>query len=176
MADIKEWCQPETTKKAIYDGLYPVVITACSAFANKIEEDGGSYIDRGVSLTFKTLTDVPFPDQTNGRIIVEKQFSMGKDFLKNAFNGIARAAGIPEFKDTQDFDAKTLMIGFTNYSYTNNEGVEITLPQVELFSHAPMCENSKIEFIATEHPNVEFTKELKREWFKSKVALYKSPK
>ena len=28
MADIKKWFQPEITKKAIYEGIYPVVITA----------------------------------------------------------------------------------------------------------------------------------------------------
>ena len=35
MADIKKWFQPEITKKEIYEGIYPVVITAAKAYIPK---------------------------------------------------------------------------------------------------------------------------------------------
>ena len=75
MADIKKWFQPEITKKTIYEGIYPVVITTAKTFAKEAKrEDDSTFQREVVALTFKTLTDVPFPDKTTGRIVVEQNY------------------------------------------------------------------------------------------------------
>ena len=73
MADLKKWCQPETTKKEVYEGFYPVVISMVKTFEKDAEKDDVKFKREVVALTFKTLTEVPFPDKTSGQIIVEHQ-------------------------------------------------------------------------------------------------------
>ena len=102
MADIKKWFQPEITKKEIYEGIYPVVITAAKAFTKEAKKEDDSTFQREViALTFKTLTNVPCPDKTTGRIVVEQNyyFGFGKEFL----NKIGKAQTGKEKIDESDY-------------------------------------------------------------------------
>lgn len=178
MADIKKWCQPETTKHAIFDGFYPVVISMGKTFEKEVEKDDKTFKREVVALTIKTLGDVPFPDGTSGKIIVEQQYNFDSQFHVNALNGTARAAGVKELTNTDQLEGKTLMMGIINRYWNDNEGITHAQPQLGfgLFSYAPLTEDSQVEFVATDHPGVELTDEILKEWFKKKVALYKSPK
>ena len=178
MADIKKWFQPEITKKAIYEGIYPVVITAAKAFTKEAKREDDSTFQREViALTFKTLTDVPFPDKTTGRIVVEQNYYFDVQMHKNALNGIARAFGVDGFCDTDQFEGKTGLIGIINREYQNHEGETKTIAQCGfgLFSYAPMCENAQVEYIANEIDHKPSDEEYK-EWFKKHLASYKAPK
>lgn len=178
MADIKKWCQPETTKHAIFDGFYPVVISMAKTFEKRVEKDDKPFTRDVVALTFKTLADVPFPAGTTGKIIVEQQYNFDSQFHVNALNGTARAAGVKEFTNTDQVEGKTLMVGITNRYWVDKEGVTQAQPQLGfgLFSYAPFTPDSQVEFVATDHPGVELTEDILKEWFKEKVAQYKSPK
>lgn len=178
MADIKKWCQSEATKKAVYEGFYPAVISMVKTFEKDAEKNEIKFKREVVALTFKTLAEVPFPDQTSGQIIIEQQYYFDIPFHINALNGIARSAGIKELTNTDQLEGKTVMIGITNRSYKDNDNVTYTYPQFGfgLFSYAPVTPESKIDFIANDYPDQELTEEIYKEWFKQKVALYKSPK
>jgi hypothetical protein len=67
---------------------------------------------------------------------------------------------------------------FVNRTYEDKDNVSHAYPQFGygLFSYAPVTADSKIEFIANDYPDGEITEEVYKEWFKQKVALYKSPK
>lgn len=177
MTEIKKWFQPETTKKAIYEGIYPVVITAAKAFTKEAEKDDKTFEREVIALTFKTLQDVPFPDKTTDRIIVEQQYYFDVQLHQNALNGVARAFGLEKFTCTEDFEGKTGIIGIINRTYETNDGDKRTVAQYGygLFSYAPMSDKAQIEYIANEidhEPNDEEYKE----WFKKHLANYKQPK
>jgi len=177
MADIKKWCLPEPTKKPVYAGIYPVVISMSRFSTKEVEKDEVKFNREVVSLTFTTLGVVPLPDGTNGKICVEQQYYFDVPLHVKALNGISRASGVPELKDTDELEAKTLMIGITNRSY-EKEGKTSTVPQLGygLFSYAPISEGSKIEFIANDFPDGNIEEEDYKKWFKDKIALYKQPK
>ena len=178
MADIKKWCQPEATKKEVYEGFYPVLISMCKAFEKEAEKDDRKFQREVVAVTFKTLVDVPFPDKTSGQIIVEQQYYNDIPFHVNALNGLARAAGVPELTNTDQLEGKTVMVGFTNRTYEDKDNASHTYPQFGfgLFSYAPVTPESKIDFIANDYPDGGLNDDIYKEWFKQKVALYKSPK
>ena len=177
MSEIKKWFQPETTKKAVYEGLYPVVITAAKAFTKEAEKDDKTFDREVIALTFKTLQDVPFPDQTTDRIIVEQNFYYDVQMHQNALNGVARAFGLDKFTCTEDFEGKTGMIGIINRTFETNEGEQKTVAQYGfgLFSYAPMSDKSQIEYIANEIDHTPSEEEYK-EWFKKHLANYRQPK
>lgn len=177
MANIKKWCLPETTKKAVYEGIYPAVISMSKLTSKEVEKDDVKFIREIVSLSFTTLASVPFLDQTNGKICVEQQYYFDVPFHVNALNGISRAAGVAKLQDTDELEAKTVMIGIINRSY-EKDGETFVVPQFGhgLFSYAPISEKSKIEFIATDYPDGNITEEDYKKWFKEKIALYKEPK
>lgn len=178
MSEIKKWFQPETTKKAVYEGIYPVVITAAKAFTKEVErEDNSTFVREVIALTFKTLQDVPFPDKTNDRIIVEQNYYFDVQMHQNALNGIARAFGLEKFTCTEDFEGKTGIIGIINREFQTNDGETKTVPQFGwgLFSYAPMSDKAQIEYIANEIDHKPTDDEYK-EWFKQHLANYKQPK
>lgn len=178
MVDIKKWCQPEATKKPVYEGFYPAIISMVKTFEKDAEKNDIKFKREVVSLTFKTLADVPMPDKTSGQIIVEQAYYFDIPFHVNALNGIARAAGVPELTNTDQLEGKTVMIGIVNETYQNKDQEDVTVPKFGygLFSYAPVSAESKIEFIANDYPDAELTEEIYKDWFKQKVALYKSPK
>ncbi len=177
MTNMKNWVQPEVTTKEIYEGFYPVVIAMSKLFDKKMEKDGVVTVRQTLALTFKTLQEVPFPDKTQGKIVVEQEYYFDTSFHMNAVNGIARASGIPNFQDSNDFEAKTLMIGMINRHYESRDGEAKTIAQMGtgLFSYAPLCENSQVEFAATDHPEG-YNEDKLKGWFKTTVAKYKTPK
>lgn len=177
MANMKNWVQPEVTTKAIYDGFYPSIIAMSKLYDKKMEKDGKEVIRQTLALTFRTLQEVPFPDQTTGKITVEQEYFFDVNFHMNAVNGIARAAGIPNFQDSNDFEGKTLMVGMINRTYENNNGETKTIAQfgTGLFSYAPICENSQVEFAANDFPEG-FNEDDLKTWFKDTVATYKTPR
>lgn len=182
MADIKKWCQPEPTKKAVYEGIYPAVISIAKTFEKEVEKNGVKVKREITALTFKTLADVPFPDKTSGQIILENSYYFHVNFHVNALNGIANAVGVKELTDTDQLEGKTVMIGITNSYYTPSDGEEVITPQLGdntpggIFYYAPITPDSKIEFIASDYPEQTLTEEIYKEWFKTKLAAYKSPK
>lgn len=177
MANIKDWYQPETTKKAIYEGIYPAIISMAKVFSKEAEtDDGVKFQRRTITLTFKSLSEVQFPDGTTGNIVVDQNYFQDKPFCVNSLNGLARAAGLPKFEDTDQLEAKLVMIGLANYSYTDNEGTTHTQPQMDLFTYAPISEDKNVVFIATDYPNGGLDKDDYKKWFKEKIALYKQPK
>lgn len=173
MGDIKKWFQPETTKKEVYEGIYPAVITAAKSFTKETEKDGKTVNREVIALTFKTLQPVPMPDKTNEKIVLEQNYYFDVKMHQNALNGLARAFGVPEFTSTNDFEGKTGIIGITNRYYENQDGVRCAVPQLGwgLFSYAPMNQNAKVEFIANEITNP--TDELRKEWFNEHLKAYK---
>lgn len=178
MVDIKKWALPETTKKAIFEGIYPVVISMSKAFTKEVERDDKKIQREVVSLTFTTLTDVPFPDKTNGKLIVEQQYYFDVSFHVNALNGIARAAGISKLTDTDELEGKTVMIGIINETFMNRDDEEVTVAKFGsgLFSYAPMSEKSEIKFMANDFPNGNISEDDRKEWFKDNIKLFKEPK
>lgn len=180
--DIKKWFQPEPTKKAVYEGIYPVVITNAKAFEkeqDKEDDNGKKYSVKRevVALTFKTLSKVPFPDQTSDYIVVEQQYYFDVSMHVNALNGIGRAFGIEKLENTEDFEGKVGIIGIINRDYTANDGSTKTVAQhgYGLFSYAPMSDKAEIEYIANEIPTKP-TEEEYKEWFKKHLGEYKQPK
>lgn len=177
MSEIKKWFQPETTKKAIFEGIYPVVITAAKSFTKETEK-GEKTVEREVlALTFKTLSDVPFPDKTTGRILVEQQYYFDVQMHQNALNGLARAFGLETFTSTEDFEGKTGIIGIINHDFETNDGETKTIAQFGwgLFSYAPMNDKAQVEYIANEIDHKPSDEEYK-DWFKKHLANYKQPK
>ena len=178
MANIKKWCIPETTRKAIYAGIYPAVISMAKVFSKEIEKDDVKTMVEIVSLTLTTLQEVPFPDQTNGKIVVEQQYRFDSQFHQNALNGIARAAGIAKLEDTDELEGKTVMVGIMNHSY-EKDGETYTYAQLGsgLFTYAPISAKSEIKFMASDFPaGTEFTEDDYKLWFKENIALFKEPK
>jgi hypothetical protein len=178
MADIKKWALPETTKKPVFEGIYPAVISMSKLFTKEVEKDDKKFQREIVSLTFTTLTEVPFPDKTNGKITVEQQYYFDVPFHVNALNGIARAARVPKLLDTDELESKTVMIGIINETFQTRDGEEVTVPKFGfgLFTYAPMSEKSEIKFIANDFPNGDISEEDYKKWFKDNIALFKEPK
>lgn len=178
MANIKNWALPESTRKQVFEGIYPCVISLTRLFSKEKEKNGETINTEVVSLTFTTLQGVPFPDGTEDKITVENQYHFDVSFHVNALNGIARAAGVPKLNDTDDLEGKTVMIGIINETYQNRDGEDVTVPKFGygLFSYAPVSEASKIEFIANDFPDGNIDEEDYKKWFKDKIALYKAPR
>lgn len=177
MANIKDWFEEEKTMKQVFEGVYPVIITAAKTFIKDQEQDDKSIKRRNVlELTFKTAQDVPFPDKTSGKITLTQQYYFDVNMHKNALNGVARACGLTQFEDTNDFEGKTLMIGITNRSWEGQDGVTKYMPQMGwgLFSYAKLCQGATIEYIANKYPNP--TEEDYKEWFKTTLEKYKDVK
>ena len=139
MADIKKWCVPETTKKAVFEGVYPLVISMAKLTNKEVEKDDRKFQREIVALTMSTLQNVPFPDGTEDKIVVEQQYYFDVQFHLNALNGLARAAGVPKLTNTDQLEGKTLMGGIVNRSW-EKDGETFTAPQFGfgLFSYAPM--------------------------------------
>lgn len=178
MADIKKWALPETTKKPIFEGIFPVVISMSKLFTKEVEKDDKKFQREIVSLTFTTLSEVPFPDKTNGKIVVENQYCFDVSFHVNALNGIARAAGISKLTDTDELEGKTVMIGIINETFQNRDGEDVTVAKFGsgLFSYAPISAKSEIKFIANDFPNGDISEDDYKKWFKDNIALFKEPK
>ena len=94
----------------------------------------------------------------------------------DALNGVAHAAGLKEFSNTDEFEGKTLMIGVANKSYENKDGITCFYPEKVLFTHAPITAKKEVEFIANDFPNGEYDKEDAKKWFAEKIKAYKEPK
>ena len=59
MGNLTNWFMPEKTSKAVWEGVYPVVITAAKLFQKEKETDDNKTVMRDVvELTFKTLSKV----------------------------------------------------------------------------------------------------------------------
>lgn len=177
MSDIKKWFQPETTKKAVYEGIYPVMITAAKNFTKESEKDNQTINREVVAVTFKTLSEVPFPDKTSEKIVLEQNYYFDVPMHVNGLNGLARACGIQDLHDTDQLEGKTCIIGITNREFQTNDGDTKVVPQFGwgLFSYAPMSDKAQIEYIANEIDHKPSDDEYK-EWFKQHLASYKSPK
>lgn len=179
--DISKWFEDEPTKKMIFEGIYPVIISTVKAFDKdkEVEENGKKYIKKRevISLTFKTLQAVPFPDKTQNNIIAEQQYYFDVKMHVNALNGLARAFGLNQFKDTKDFEGKVGLVGLTNREYQTTEGEIKYIAQMGwgLFSYAPMCEGAKIEYIANEIQGKP-TDEQYKKWFDEHLKPCKQPK
>ena len=114
MADIKEWFQPEPTKEAIYEGIYPVIIYQAKTGMRESEKDGQTINRKYLSITFKTIEKVPFPSGNSDNIIVEQIYYLDTQFHVNAVNGISRAVGIAKLEATEQLEGKPLIIGIMN--------------------------------------------------------------
>lgn len=177
MGNLQQWFQPEPTNKAVFEGIYPVVITAARTFTKEKETDDKKTIQRNVvELTFKTLGKTQFPDGSTDNIIVSQQYYFDVSMHVNALNGIARAFGIEQLSDTSQFEGKTGIIGITNREYQNKDNETKVVPQFGwgLFSYAPNCPNAQVEYIANEISGKP-TDDQYKEWFKKHLANYKQP-
>lgn len=175
--EIKKWFMPELTKKEVHEGFYPVMITAAKCYTKEAEKDGKTFEREVIELTFKTLQDVPFPDGTTDKILVNQNYYFDVDMHRNALNGLARAFGISELSNTDQFEGKTGMIGIINRSYQTSDGETKVNPQFGygLFSYAPINQNAKVEFIANEMQGA-LDDNAYKEWFKRKKQNYIQPK
>lgn len=178
MGNLTNWFMPEKTSKAVWEGVYPVVITAAKLLQKEKETDDNKTVMRDVvELTFKTLSKVKFPDNTEDNIIISQQYYFDVQMHQNALNGLARAFGIEKMDDTSDFEGKVGIIGITNRDYQANDGTQKTVPQFGwgLFSYAPMSDKFQIEYIANTIQGKP-TDDQYKEWFKEKLAQYRQPK
>ncbi len=178
MGNLTNWFIPEKTTKAVYEGVYSVLITAAKLFQREKETDDNKTIMRDVvELTFKTLSKVPFPDKTEDNIVVSQQYYFDVPMHQNALNGLARAFGIEKMEDTSDFEGKTGIIGITNREYQANDGTQKVVPQFGwgLFSYAPMCDKFQIEYIANKIQSKP-TDDQYKDWFKEVLGKYRQPK
>ena len=178
MGNLTNWFIPEKTTKAVYEGVYPVIITAAKLFQKEKETDDNKTIMRDVvELTFKTLQKVPFPDKSEDNIIVSQQYYFDVQMHQNALNGLARAFGIDKMSDTSDFEGKIGIIGITNREYDANDGTKKVVPQFGwgLFSYSPMSDKFQIEYIANKIQGKP-TDDQYKDWFKEILGKYRQPK
>lgn len=183
MTDIKKWFQPETTKKQVFDGIYPVMISQAKTYAKEVEKEKVMVQREVVELTFKTLhKEIPFPDKSKDLIVVRQLYYFDVDMHVNALNGLARACGIDNLSDTDQLEGKICIIGIMSRDWEaqNKETGEMEVkytPQMGegLFCYAPMASGAEIEFVATDHPNG-VDKDEHRKWCNEKLAKYKSPR
>lgn len=177
MGNLKKWFVPEVTKKEVFEGLYPVVITAAKVFTKEVEKDDKTFNREICSVTFKTLQNVHFPDKTEEKIVVEQNYYFDVPMHINALNGMARAFGINELDDTSQLEGKTGLIGIVNREYQTNDGETRKIAQFGygLFSYAKLAQNATIEYIANEIQGKP-TDEQYKEWFKNHLANYKVPR
>jgi hypothetical protein len=173
--DISKWYKAETTTKQVFEGIYPVVIVGVRTFTKEAEKDGKPYNREVLEMTFKTTQDVPFPDNTTGKIVVKQNYYFDVDMHVNAFNGVARAFLGKQFKTTEEFDGKIGMIGITNNTYEKDgETKYVAQMGAGLFSYAPLPANPNIEYIANDIQNP--TDEEKMDWFKTHIKNLKPAK
>ena len=179
MGNLTNWFQPEPTKKAIYEGIYPVTIIAARVFTKDKEVDNKTIQREVAELTFKTLGATQFPDGPQDKIIVSQQYYFDVPMHQNALNGIARAFGIDKMEDTSQFEGKVGIVGIINREYEANDGTKKYIPQLGegLFSYAPMAEGAKIDYLGNHLQSEDaLNKDKRMEWFKNTLANYRQPK
>lgn len=170
--DIRNWYQPTPTTHEVYEGIYPSVILNCVAEQTKDKEGNAR---QTVRVTFETLQEIGTVADRNikEKIVFEAQFHFNVQIHRNGLNRLAHACGMKEFRNTEDFEAKTLMAGVINNKYTNNNGEEKTVAQAGYgcFSFAPLPrEGAKPEFILTDYQAP--TDEDRKKWFPEKIKQY----